>query len=340
MSRTLNWVTNPNQIPAVQDTLQHRSQSQILLFKTSLESIGWVLTFSSNGTTASSADNVGTTAANINWNSSTAARTHMTFASPVGFCAGLDGSYAGAQSQIYLTLDCNASLGAVGYDRLSVILHKSLPTGGSTSAVPTSAGSQLIGAAQGQYTSNSIVSGHVHFAGISSGQQGNGGFIFILTNSTVVGAESIFSLLPVINNVQIGGLDQPYNFACSLSFSTTANRVIDFTSTTFLLSMKTWNNDGTVGTGSGCISRAPDATCIGYGETNGGDVQQQNTSSDIIFYRTGAKGGIVGVFPDIFGTGATLTDRTVDSVINTQFCYMVGTSTIGYWFPSNAVILN
>jgi hypothetical protein len=308
-----------NNLPSDQTTLAKQAQSALLFFKNSMVNLaGWSVVYSSNGTTASAADNC-TALANFIPNTSGSARTHITFESPVGCVAGLDGSWTGTQSKQWLTLDFMSNSSA-NYYYFALCLHRTLPTGGSTTARQTSTyESVLFSSSYSQFLLTTLYNNKFHFQACKNGvvvggvTKGKGAFIFQIS-SALYGGLNTFTGIPLINPKtikQISGKDYPFT-------AFLIHKYIDYFAgldpRSFLTGGVGYHHTGTAN-GSYLVPEflmdyAGGTPMVhGYGVTDLNDVSGNTPTSKVTMYNK-ASGLIMtlGDLADIGLTGASLTN--------------------------------
>lgn len=129
--------TSINEAPAAESTLAEQFQNALLQLKEFLIAAGtggaWSVTDSCDST-ATGASDLWAAAADVVRGTGT--HSWIVLRSPEGFMQGPDGSGTGAQSRVWLCIDARY---ANDY-QVEFSLHRTAPTGGTTSAAPTSSG--------------------------------------------------------------------------------------------------------------------------------------------------------------------------------------------------------
>ena len=339
MPHQKTWTFSLSTTPILQDTSQHQSQSFWIQLKEFLiNSGGWTVVSSSDGATySSSTDLWGTTLSNLVWNTSNAARSWILLKSPEGIVAGADGSYTGEQSRTWLCFALTGTTNA-SYGEIALTYHRVAPTGGSTSAVPTSASS--VEYPTTAYRNNAAPLSLFHFGVVSTGEgtpaKGKGAFYAIISsaggynNSGMPGATSFLSVIPITNTNKIGSLDYPYATGIYLGYS--GNSQLNVFNSYLMQSSQGWSHDGTpstaIRTGYIYISSMG---LLGVGTGTSGNAGGINESSSMPFYTAAAPGKYfwIGDVADFFFTGADMINTTTDSPTNVLYVYLAP----NLWIP-------
>lgn len=344
MPHQKTWTFSLATAPILQDTMQHQSQSFWIQLKEFLiNSGGWTVVSSSNGTTySSSTDLWGTTLSNLVWNPSDAARSWILLKSPEGIVAGADGSYTGEQSRTWLCIDLAGGANTF-YWEIALTYHRTAPTGGSASAVPTSASS--VGYQTTTYRINAVPSSLFHFGVVSTGEgtpaKGKGAFYAIISsvngynNSDIPGASSFISVIPITNTNKIGSLDYPYATGIYLAYS--GNTQTNIFNSALMNGSKGWSHDGTPSTAirTGYINIS-NVGMLGSGTGTSGNAAGINESSSIAFYTAATPGKYfwIGDVADFFYTGANMVNTTTDSPTSVLYTYLAP----NLWIPVNEAL--
>jgi hypothetical protein len=139
MSFNKSWTFLINHLPEDSSTIGKITQHYLLKLSQFLIANGWTAVSSSNGVTAGNT-NLWTQPSDIVLATSSQAHSHLVLRSPIGFIPGPDGTSLGAQSQVYLTISAgnanNNQPNSLVY--ATFIQHLALPTGGTTTANPSS----------------------------------------------------------------------------------------------------------------------------------------------------------------------------------------------------------
>ena len=339
MALTKNWAFALNTTPTDQSSLQKQCQSFWIQLKNFLvASGGWTVVASSDGTNYSgSTDLWGSTLAKCVWNVSGSARSWLLLKSPEGIVAGADGSYLGDQSRTYLCIDL-AAFSSSAYYQCALIYHHEMPTGGSTTAVPTSPTSVSY-AANTAYLGNTLISGSkFHFGVVSAGDgspaKGQGAFYAAISNPTIAGISTYLSIVPM-TNTQKGSatLDYAYATALKLVYSSTQNM---FTGALYTAALG-WNHDGTVASlyqTQLCLSNG---NVIGTGTNSNGNGAGKNIVSTLFLYNaTQDKSMVIGTIADFYITGATGLLNCIAAETGTVYhCFFQS----NIWVPVNTIII-
>ena len=136
--------------------------------------------------------------------------------SPVGFCAGLDGSYLGDQSRIYMLLYFNGST------YVNISISRNAYTGGSYSTRPTSTKELYANTVFAPFTD-------WNFARVCFWQEPRGGVLVRGNNGNSSIYSSSINLLPGVQPLLITdtGFDYPFNFFAMLSNNQTSGQGSD-----------------------------------------------------------------------------------------------------------------
>lgn len=163
MSFENTWTFSLNNTPTDQTTVLRTCASYLQQLKNFLVSNGWSIVQTCDSTQVATGSDV-LTDVTTDWVWSAAGvHTWYSLKSPVGIVVGLDGSGTGDQSRIWFTADCNS---ANAY-QVTFRFHNAAPTGGTTSAAPTS--TNQIGWATQQIVRNSIAGCKFNFAITATG---------------------------------------------------------------------------------------------------------------------------------------------------------------------------
>lgn len=306
MSYEKSWQFALNQTPVDQTTQTQQAKSFLFQWKQFLLSIGWQVVSSSNGTVFNTSDN---------WNSiadvvqaaSGSAHSHITLRSPVGCVAGLNGTYTGDQSRLYITIDY---YGTTVYTMGQLVLHNVPPTGGSTSTMPTST-NQAVASSWAFLPSTGLASGLFHFAGTSTGQFWMG---YTRTGSGNIGTWCGF-FQGVAPGQNVNSEDYPFN-AMLFPVAYSASGAINLSSNISGVG-KGFNADGTAVTSTGNMMWIGNTsgTPIGAGGAGAGDTWALKAMMSPIYIHnsTVAKGAYAGRVPDIFITGTAVQQGSLDN---------------------------
>lgn len=205
-----NWTYAYNQVPENQTTLALQAASLHKARKDFLVAGGWTVTRSSDGdinTSDIDGDHLTDVATDFIFASS-GGRTWMELKSPEGFWAGLDGTYAGDQSRMWVTIHLNSTNAYTA----EIYFHNTEPTGtASKTACPTS--TNKVGYAAQQMlrsTFNATYPAIFHFIRTSQGSwcefvgyYGSGYMPYSL----------IVAPITEVNHSNVSGLDYPFGTA-------------------------------------------------------------------------------------------------------------------------------
>jgi hypothetical protein len=351
MAYAKTWVLLGNQQPTIQNDVQSLARSfwlQLVALLTT--SGGWTILNSSDGAAFGVGDKWLNDPVKLNWNIPSLARSHITLKSPIGIVAGLDGTYLGDQSRLWLTIDMNATNATLWYN-CSIVAHTTAPTGGSTTAVPTSVNS-ISYPSSTLFLNGTAAASKFHFGVVSAGEnvggvlKGAGAFYAFVTNATMNGITSVFSLLPVTNYKQFNGKDHAYAIGLKLQNATSLGQICSSnvaSGTNFYSDIKGWTSTGGATTYLMCsmlgLINVAATTGIGVGETGSGNIGGLGDSAEIWLYNPNAgSNAIVGSLADFSFTGATLSAFTVDTFPTVTSCYLIGTTGSGLWIPANTTL--
>ena len=276
----------------------------------------------------------------LTWNTAGSAHSWVCYQSPSTFTAN------GASK--YLVIDHVANT-TTNYGEVTVTLHSSAPTGGTTTVAPTSA--------------NVINTGIIqwHYSGVSGGTSYSGHSISIITDSAGAGGFYAFQhgTNPTTNYYKSGFLYLPCADLETISaVSYQHGAVFQYFNSTRVLSSICGsigglcyinyfghNHDGTptnnlyggVKTNTLISASAPIA---GYNTTGTGGLGGISGAEQIEIYNTSSgKVARVGVLPDFLATGAILPHNTPDVVgsVTKTTHNNTAASTAGHtvWLPAN-----
>ena len=307
------WTTfNMNVWPANQSTAAAQGQSILYFLKTSLVSVGWTVVSSSNSSSfasggTSTANDLWTSYSTLIWGASqSSSRSWILLASPVGFVAGPNGSYLGAQSQMYFCIDCVSSGGNDGYYNYQFNLnyYSTLPTGGSVSQTPTGGNRQQMSTSYVNYTYPQAQLGIVYTVILSFAAMSNGGFYMTIAEPGTGVLSTVIHFLPLVNVYNYGSLPYPYaaiggfyyawgqgNLIFSYMFDSGYNGYITG-----------WNYDGTPGAPRCMYLNSYNGIMPGSGTTVQGDINGNVFLLPGYIYNnvSGGYGGMIGQLPDFY----------------------------------------
>lgn len=319
----LTWTFAYNTTPTDQTSQTQLNRSLLIQFKEFLVAHGWTVTNSSDSSSVSASDLWGTTLSKVVGVSS-GARSWIVLKSPAGFVAGLDGSYTGDQSRVWLLIDC---LGNLQLSSITLKIDRVALTGGTTSSPPSNATTvTLLSAAFQSITTSGCL---LHFAAAQ-----NGHFICLVNQTGQSRISTCFGILPVINPEKIAssGLDYPFGIYTFVNSSTTSTGAL-----TVSLTGSLWNSSGTAATNAAipvCLMSSG-GSVLGAGFSSTTDLNGYAISSDVYLVST-ASGSqmLLGRIADIQWSGMpNLPQFTVDNV-TTPTKIFVGS----WWIPTNVQI--
>jgi hypothetical protein len=204
MSYTKTWTIAFDTVPTDQTSLTLQCASFLTQFKDFLVSVGWSVEQSCDSTQYGAAD-YWTSLSALVWASS-GVHSWIVLKSPVGLVAGANGSYAGDQSRLWLSIDLLVT-SALTYTA-TFGLHRVQPTTGpaSTSVCPTS--DTQFGWTNQQFLRSSLTAtAKWHFEACSTGE------FWAFTGYTSAGYLSFaFGLYPVsdVEKNTVTNNDYPY----------------------------------------------------------------------------------------------------------------------------------
>ena len=325
MSYEKTWTFLPNQIPLDQTDIQHQSRSFLLQLKNYLvNTAGWTVTGSSNSVIVNTTD-LWTGSSAIVYAPLGSPFSWITLKSPEGIVAGMDGSYTGNQSRLWITFAC------VGYDSstsyvLTMCTSSIAPTGGTITALP----SNIIKFDKVPFIKNNYINVlpcHFHFASTSEG-----GFYGAISQDNSGMMESIIYVLPLASPGLYGNIDYPYAFVEGIYSNTNTNAdftysLFDSTTGTTTFSA-TLSHDSTAGNNRALILYSPLVVVapigIGGGTTAAGDINGNILDSPIFIYNSAAgKRAMMGHIPDFYYFGS-------NSISNGSVTPSSGTPTHNY----------
>lgn len=305
------WTFSDNQTPIDVTSMTALYRSFMIQFKEFLiNTAGWTAVSFSNSTAIAASDNWGTTLTNVVSVNGGGVKSWAVLLSPVGFVAGADGSYLGSQSQIYLVLCCNS--GTTAYTGLSCTLHKVAPTGGTTSAAPTS----VLQVGYNETSTQTIFDGNnrvskFHFRAITTGAgspaKGKGQFEAFISNTTANGMTTMIATPPMWAVQATPTLNYAYEVGIKCVYSTGGFSGLNLQ--TIFNDIQGWNNSGTTNT-TGLdgyyLANLSSTTFLGANVTGLGDIAGRLPSSDIFVYNsTSGSCFPIGKITDHAVTGAT-----------------------------------
>jgi hypothetical protein len=303
MSYAKTWTFSWNTSPTDQTNLTNQCQSFIWqLYDFLTTSAGWTVEDSNSWSSR----------AGLTWAAS-GAHSWVSLKSPAGIVAGLDGSYTGDQSRIWLTIDL---LSANAY-QATFRFHRVAPTGGSGTAAPTST-NQLSWATQ-QFARSSFVGNAVfHFECTAEGN--------FLAQMGYSGAGRVpFALCSfpfgAVNHNAGTGKDYPFAAACYARFLDSGNGPLTnawdgsglfYHGGTNSGAVLSWCADGSAGQGYLATVSGQGATAVPSMAGSSFGISGDAFSGDWPSYpcemhiTTSGKACYVGTLADIEATGATL----------------------------------
>ncbi len=324
------WTRSTNQNPADQSSLQQQCRSFLMFLKTSLVSAGWTVSQSCDSTQVQSSDTWNALANLVN--AASGVHSWIVLKSPAGLVAGADGSYTGDQSRLWLSIDLNSANAYLA----AILVHRVAPTGGTTSACPTSA-SQAGYSAQQFNRSTLAATAKFHFMTTDKGE-----FIALFGHS---GANIIpfgMGIFPVTGVRKLASnLDYPYAVGLHCGYLNSAKGCFDPSNAGYLFSdgfgIKSWSADGTTANLIGhAIGTAAGNQFIGaFFPSDGDSSTHLHPSSPVwILNNTSGKTFVIGTLADIEVTGAPTAQATADDPTSPT-SQLVG----GLWLPMSAADL-
>jgi len=320
MSYVEEWTQQWN--VAITDNSSQLQQSRSAMYQKMqfiINHAGWTVVQTCNGTSVSSS-NLLATLADFNWAAS-GARSWFVLASPEGFVAGTSGSYTGSKSQTYIVVDL---LNANSYFS-TWTYHNSVPTGGTTSAAPTSAnviGSGSVQDFRSTFASNAVL----HMLCTAKGA-----FIIMAGH---LGYGQIYSLtaIPPFTNIENNGArDYAYATGIIRRFNESSGGWSSALTSTF----HGWSDDGYIATiTSFYLSGA--GSVIGSSIPEGGDsfTGLAHSSSVTMVNLTSGKSARIGDISDLQVTGHLHTQGKYDSNSVVTYVFFGGV-----WMPCNTTVI-
>ena len=350
------WAYSLNQIPTDQTTLALQCSSAWWDFVNLLTATG------SGAWTIESSSGWGSLAGLV-WATGVNTHSWICLKSPVGIVAGNDGTYTGDQSRIWLTIDLNyATTSATAKTKF----HRTVPTGGTSTAAPTST-YQLSWYADVQFLRTTYAgTARWDFKRTSEGH-----FIFDIAYLSTGYTPFTLSCLPMTSitkqNDDPAGKDYPYavvlisrwndgatygigawgNFKTPLVNSTGYDGYLAQKGLAGTLDVLGWCSDGAVGTFlTGFMGYKTYTATSGWNATvshmigeiipSGGDVWsgKRKLDSEVpIICSTTGKVAVVGKLADITCAGGLYNQGSLDNIDSPAAIYMGD-----YWFPTNGLI--
>lgn len=320
MSFLKTWTFSLNVTPTINTTAANTEQSFLMQFMNFLIANGWTADGSSNSSATSSTTNITTY---TDWVKAATGTAHswQILKSPVGIIAGLDGTYTGAQSQIWMVLDANSA--TVGSDNIEYFLIK--PTGGTTTTTPTDANSALGFTNAGMMRASATSGALFHFAATSVGHFWAG-----ITYSSSGKMPTFLALLPTTSPVQFRGHDYPYAIAPIRSYLDSANHPVPATIIA-TNAFKGWNEGGVTDSKFALMVMGCNLGAIGYGSTGG--VNRSGIADCGVGYLYNQGTGPIAQIADFEFTGAAaLPNGSTDAATVTRVAFGQ------IWLPANAAI--
>lgn len=299
----------------------------------------------------------------LTWATGTNTHSWICLKSPVGIVAGNDGSYLGDQSCIWLTIDLNYATASA---TVKTKFHRTVPTGGTSTAAPTST-YQLSWYADTQFLRTT----YAGTARWNFQRTNKGNFIFDINYLSTGYPSFTLSSLPVTDvmkqNQDIAGKDYPYamvlfsrwndgilygigawgNFITPTVNSTSYDNILAQTSPMGTLNVLGWAADGAIATmklGFMAYSQysavsgwnAVVAHMIGEIIPKEGDVWvgKNKLGSEVpVICSTTGKVAPVGILSDITCAGGLYNQGAVDDRTNIQYRYNGS-----LWMPANVKV--
>jgi hypothetical protein len=322
------WTFGDNTSPTDQSTALQQSRSFYLQLVTFLTANGWTVAQSCDSTQVSNS-NLWASLSNLVWASS-GAHSWIVLKSPEGIVAGANFSYTGDQSRIWLCLECGLTVNNYqGY----FYWHRVAPTGGTTSAAPTSTSQLCLSVQQFLRTSFSS-SGLFHFRCCSTGE-----FIAMAGYTGSGFIPTAFGILPItgVGTKVSAGTPYPYAAVPFFSFYNTtpgALATAQLNSGSFAAG---WNEDGSaIAFGSMNLTvNAQGSYGMGYSFPSSGDsfTGKHYSQSVYAINTTSSKTAYVGKIADIEASGQSTPQGAVDSAGSPASTFIGN-----LWLPANTVL--
>ena len=304
------------------------NNSNPVAYTTYLASLsGITLSYSGPGiNNGDSADWTGTGAALIPATSA-GIRSWILLASPLGFVPGPDGSYLGAQSQMYLCLEYRSN-NVGNYTNFNLTFYSTLPTGiNNIFTIPFGGNPQSIDTSNSTGTifiNTSLFSSRFHFASTAAG-----GFYAGISSASTGIMSTLMGFIDLAD-VQLYGAN-PYPYAAVgfhyYNYTTTNLTYNVFDSVANTQGIKCFNKDGSAGVARSLIWANPVATLQipGTGTTTAaGDINGNILESPIYIYNTSLnKCAMLGRLPDFKATGVSgVINSSVDNIGTPNYTYI------------------
>lgn len=318
------WTFDLNKTPASQVDLTDQCRSFWFEFKSFITGAGWTIVKSCDSTQVQNSD---TWAARSNLVAGTGAHSWITFKSPVGFVAGLDGSYTGDQSCVWITISFNY----LNYYQIKIIIHQAAPSGGTTSSDPASTNQNVYATQQFNRT---VLNTNARFSFVKTSQ----GYFYCVFNFISSGFfPFIFFIWPCINVTFINSLniDYPYAFCSYCNFVDSGAGAIVWSELGGSNLVKGFAYDGTStnlslnsssGYGAGSLTGS---SFIIAGDTLNGT---HTKLPAWLVCNTSNKTGVIGSLPDFYMGGNPTLQSDVDAA-SPEYC-RCGSA----WLPADASI--
>ena len=281
---------------------------------------GNTITYYSNTTFT---DTVGFPATNvIRWNQQITARSWILLASPVGFVAGPDGSSLGAQSQMYLCIECVSS-GPTDYVKINLTWYSAMPTyGNSHATIPTGGNAQTIVASGMAFNSVTLTAARFHFASTAAG----GWYAGISSIKTGI-MPLILGFLDLADVQLVGANPHPYAAVGFIFYSNVATNMnyAVFDGAAGGNGSRCWNVNGAAGSPRAMVLGSPSGVLlIGNASTNYGDINGLIPNSPIYIYNALTNNvAVIGRIPDFKATDATgITASNIDNFTTPNYTYI------------------
>lgn len=298
------WSFSLNQAPTTNTDLTAQCRSFVQQLKTFLTgTAGWTITESCDSTQVLASD---TWAALTNIVAGTGVHSWMVLKSPAGIIAGNDGTYTGDQSRLWFVIDMNYAV----YYQARFRLCSAAPTGGTTSAAPTSTLQQQFSSQQfmrSSYNANAQYNFWCTSEGnfmASTGYTGAGWVPFFL------------ALFPIVDPTEIvsSSQDYPYGFGYFANWADTTLGAPLRSALISSSSMLAFAFNGTTsGAGMNCIGLGTAWVGANWGSTGDSINSRQSASDVFISCEEASKYGMIGRVPDIYGSSQAIAQGTVDS---------------------------
>jgi hypothetical protein len=345
MGYHMTWAFRKNVVAAISGNFQSSCRTWWLTLVDLLTvDGGWTVISSSDATTFGTTDLWAGNPAKLIWNTGTTARSHITLKSPEGLVAGLNGSYLGDQSRLWITINL-AYATSGNFHQCGFVVHRVAPTGGSITALPTSADSIIYAAGTSLLYGSSANKNHMGVVKkgktVNGVVKGTGAFYAFNAEGGIGNITGALVLLPVVDPIKVsGGLDYPFATAIQLAY--VASGMFNYGSTgVFWNAQNIWTATGTVVTSDAFNITATSYPGVGTLQTDTGNKAGQSESGCVWLHCTTVGGRtVIGKVADMHMTGSNLTNFAIDNA-TPKYCYLKSSNytTAGLWIPTDAELL-